>query len=122
MQADNVEERLLNLERDQTRLLRTLQESGFDIPVAGSADGELDRSLGIVSQAHKVYASRSRSPRWQDFGSKSEDEQEAVRHLYQLNSETDTPGAKQADGATSISTISLLSRLVHDDKRSASFV
>ena len=82
MKADNAEERLLNLERDQTRLLRTLHESGFDIPVVSYADGELDRSLGIVSRAHKVDASRSRSPRWQDFGSKSEDEQEAVRNLH----------------------------------------
>jgi len=76
--ADDVEERLVNLERDQARLLETLQQSGFDIPVASSADGELDRSHGIVSRAHKVDASRSRSPRWQDFGSRSEDEQEAV--------------------------------------------
>lgn len=76
--TDDVEERLVNLERDQARLLETLQQSGFDIPVASSADGELDGNHGIVSRAHKVDASRSRSPRWQDFGSRSEDEQEAV--------------------------------------------
>lgn len=77
----------MNLERDQARLLETLQQSGFDVPVASSADGELDRSHAFVSRAHKVDASRSRSPRWQDFGSRSEDEPEAVR-LFPLSQVT----------------------------------
>ena len=76
--ADELEERLVNLERDQARLLETLQQSGFDIPMASSADGELDGSRGIESRTHKGEASRARSPRWQEFGSRSEDEQEAV--------------------------------------------
>jgi hypothetical protein len=93
--ADDAEERLQNLERDQTRLLAVLAESGFDVPMASPADGELDRRQASVSRAPKMEASRSRSPRWQDFGSRSEEEQEAVSsHLTSSVSPAYIEGSK----------------------------
>jgi hypothetical protein len=59
--------------------LVTLQESGIEIPVASSADGEVDRSNGLLApRTQKVGMGRSVSPAWHEFGTRSEDEQEAV--------------------------------------------
>jgi hypothetical protein len=93
----------VNLERDQTRLLTTLQQSGFEVPMASSADGDIDRSHAISSRAQKLDASRSRSPRWQDFRSRSEDEQEAVRRPSNTGSDVDEQGpSKQTARRASI--------------------
>jgi hypothetical protein len=119
-EADDVEERLVNLERDQARLLETLQQSGFDIPVASSADGELDASHGIGSRAHKVDASRSRSPRWQDFGSRSEDEQEAV--CSSASEFCLHPGTKSTDGETRLYTVPIITRLLYSIESAPSLV
>lgn len=51
----------------------------MDIPVASSADGEADRHHGVISRAQKAVMGGPGSPRWQDFGSRSEEEPEAVR-------------------------------------------
>jgi hypothetical protein len=50
----------------------------MDIPMASSMDGEVDRSQGVISRAHKTVMGGAASPRWQDFGSRSEEEPEAV--------------------------------------------
>ena len=51
------EERLLNLERDHSRLLSTLEESGISVPVATSADGDVMHGMGLGNAA---FGSRSR--------------------------------------------------------------
>jgi hypothetical protein len=73
------EERLLCLERDQARLLVTLQESGLDIAIPTSAGGQTDPANGMVSRARKVDLGRSGSLNWRDYGSRSDDDREPVR-------------------------------------------
>lgn len=89
-----VDERLMNLERDHARMLSTLAEHGLEVPVASSADGELDRlqarrngnapgamgagRSGSEAAIPGMRVGRSGSLRGRDQGTRSDEEQEGV--------------------------------------------
>lgn len=74
----DLDERLMSLERDQARLLVSLQDNGIEVPVVGSDEYGLERNDTVVMKATKGSIGRAGSLRWRDHGGRSDDEQEIV--------------------------------------------
>lgn len=68
----------MSLERDQARLLVSLQDKGIEVPVVGVEEYGLDRQDAVDLKASKKPFGRSGSLRWRDYGGRSDDEQETV--------------------------------------------
>lgn len=71
----------MSLERDQARLLVTLQDKGIGVPVEGPEYGGLQQDGGSNLDRVKKSVGRSGSLRWRDYGGRSDDEQETVCSL-----------------------------------------
>lgn len=69
----------MSLERDQARLVVSLQDRGIEVPVVEMDNGGSgDRSTAVDAKVSKQSVGRSGSLRWRDYGGRSDDEQEAV--------------------------------------------
>ncbi|KAK4684078.1 protein STE50, partial [Tremellales sp. Uapishka_1] len=71
-------ERLMNLERDHSRLLAALEDNGIHVPVPSSPEGELRGIPGIEVNHENGEGGlrRQTSMRWRDFSGKSSDGEE----------------------------------------------
>ena len=74
----------MSLERDQARLLVTLQDRGIDIPASEVEQSHAERNNGAEIKATKQAVGRSGSLRWREHGGRSDDEQETVSNHHEI--------------------------------------